>query len=83
VEEKISDIAKDYKTIVTAVPEFSQFSIEEFSHFRMLISSRIFGICVDGKKTDALVPLAGKRGVKQLCRYAKSQEASAKRLGVQ
>ncbi len=58
VEEKISDVAKDYQTITSAVPEFSQFSLEEFSHVRMLISSRIFGIMVDGRKTDSLVPLA-------------------------
>jgi histone-lysine N-methyltransferase SETD3 len=59
VEEKISDVKKDYHTIVTAVPEFSQFSFEEFAQVRMLISSRIFGICINGLKTDALVPLAG------------------------
>jgi len=59
VEEKISDVAKDYETIVKAVQEFAQFSLLEFSQVRMLISSRIFGINVEGKKTDALVPLAG------------------------
>ena len=59
VEEKIADVAKDYQTICTAVKEFSQYSLEEFSHVRMLISSRIFGITIDGKKTDSLVPLAG------------------------
>ena len=58
VEEKIADVAKDYNTIVTAVPEFTQYTLEEFSHIRMLVSSRIFGITVDGKKTDSLVPLA-------------------------
>eukprot|EP00826_Nyctotherus_ovalis_P039605 TRINITY_DN381_c0_g1_i1.p1 TRINITY_DN381_c0_g1~~TRINITY_DN381_c0_g1_i1.p1 ORF type:complete len:477 (+),score=178.23 TRINITY_DN381_c0_g1_i1:513-1943(+) len=58
VEDKIEDVAKDYKTIVDAVPEFAQYSLKEFSHARMLISSRIFGIMVDGKKTDSLVPLA-------------------------
>ncbi len=60
VEEKISDIAKDYRTITEAVPEFKQFSLLEFSQVRMLVSSRIFGICINGKKTDGLVPLAGK-----------------------
>lgn len=58
MEEKVSDLSKDYKTICTAVPEFSQFSLQEFSTVRMLISSRIFGITVKGVKTDALVPLA-------------------------
>ena len=39
-------------------PEFSKYPLKEFSHVRMLISSRIFGITVDGKKTDSLVPLS-------------------------
>lgn len=58
VEDKILDVAKDYKTISTAVPEYTQFSLEEYSQVRMLISSRIFGISIKGHKTDGLVPLA-------------------------
>ncbi|MDR3737337.1 MAG: SET domain-containing histone-lysine N-methyltransferase [Acidobacteriaceae bacterium] len=58
MEEKVADVARDYKTITTAVEEFKQFSLEEFSQVRMLVSSRIFGIAIEGKKTDALVPLA-------------------------
>jgi histone-lysine N-methyltransferase SETD3 len=58
VESKIEDVAKDYQTIVNDVPEFTKYSLKEFSHVRMLISSRIFGINVNGKKTDSLVPLA-------------------------
>ncbi len=60
VEEKIADIARDYQTITKAVPEFAQFSLQEFSQVRMLVSSRIFGISIRKCKTDALVPLAGK-----------------------
>ncbi len=59
VEEKISDLKKDYETITTAVPEFAQYSLLEFSQVRMLVSSRIFGITINGKVTDGLVPLAG------------------------
>jgi len=58
VEERLSDMTKDYKNICTAVEEFSQFSFEEFAKTRMLISSRIFGINIHGGKTDGLVPLA-------------------------
>jgi len=58
VEEKISDLGKDYKTICDAVPEYKQFTLAEFSHARMLVSSRIFGITIEGRKTDSLVPLA-------------------------
>lgn len=58
VRGRIKDVARDYTTIVNAVPEFARHSLKDFSHARMLISSRIFGITVDGAFTDALVPLA-------------------------
>ena len=58
VETKIEDVSRDYQTIIDTVPEFSQFTLKEFSHVRMLISSRIFGINVNNVKTDSLVPLA-------------------------
>ena len=58
VNEKISDIQEDYGTICRAVPEYSQFPIEEFSKVRMAVSSRIFGMVIDSEKTDGFVPLA-------------------------
>ena len=58
VNEKVDDIKEDYNTICKAVPEFSQFSIPEFSMIRMAVSSRIFGMQIDGVKTDGFVPLA-------------------------
>lgn len=58
VNEKIDDIQVDYNTICNAVPEYSQFPIEEFSKIRMAVSSRIFGMQIDGVKTDGFVPLA-------------------------
>jgi hypothetical protein len=59
VEEKIDDIATDYNAICEVVPEFSQFPIEEFSQIRMMVSSRIFGMNIEGTKTDGFVPYAG------------------------
>jgi histone-lysine N-methyltransferase SETD3 len=58
VNEKIDDIQVDYNTICKAVPEYSQFPIEEFSKIRMAVSSRIFGMQIDGVKTDGFVPYA-------------------------
>jgi protein-histidine N-methyltransferase len=40
------------------VPEFSQFPIHEYSEIRMMVSSRIFGIQVEGVKTDGFVAYA-------------------------
>ncbi len=58
VEEKIEDIKTDYDLICEKVPEYSQFSITEFSEIRMMVSSRIFGMNIGGKKTDGFVPMA-------------------------
>eukprot|EP00826_Nyctotherus_ovalis_P056957 TRINITY_DN7776_c0_g1_i5.p1 TRINITY_DN7776_c0_g1~~TRINITY_DN7776_c0_g1_i5.p1 ORF type:complete len:558 (+),score=117.68 TRINITY_DN7776_c0_g1_i5:94-1767(+) len=58
VKDKIEDIASDYMEIVEKVPEFSRFSLQEFSHVRMLVSSRVFATHLDGRHTDSLVPLA-------------------------
>ena len=58
INEKIIDIQEDYNEICKAVPEFSQFSLLEFSKIRMAVSSRIFGMEIDGKTTDGFVPLA-------------------------
>ena len=58
VEEKIEDIKTDFDLICEKVPEYTQFTLKEFSEIRMMVSSRIFGMNIDGKKTDGFVPMA-------------------------
>lgn len=58
VEDKVEDMRKDYEAIVDVAPEFAQHSLEEFKRVRTLVSSRIFGVKINGSKTDVLVPLA-------------------------
>lgn len=58
VNEKIEDIQTDYDLICKEVPEYKQFTIQEYSKVRMIVSSRIFGITVNGVKTDGFVPYA-------------------------
>jgi len=58
IHEKIEDIKADYNLICKEVPEYSQFTIQEYSEVRMIVSSRIFGITVNGVKTDGFVPYA-------------------------
>jgi histone-lysine N-methyltransferase SETD3 len=58
VEEKIEDVKADFDLICEKVPEYSQFDYTEFSEIRMMVSSRIFGMNIDGKKTDGFVPMA-------------------------
>ena len=58
VNEKVEDIKIDYNLICKEVPEFKQYSMKEYSEVRMIVSSRIFGISVNGVKTDGFVPYA-------------------------
>lgn len=58
VIEKIDDIKADYDLICDKVPEYTQFTLKEFSEIRMMVSSRIFGMNINGKKTDGFVPMA-------------------------
>jgi len=58
VKEKIADMKKDYEAILKIAPEIKQFSFTKFCWARMTASSRIFGLKINKKKTDAFVPLA-------------------------
>lgn len=58
ITDKIRDIQTDYNLITTEVPEFKQFSLKEYSEMRMMVCSRIFGITIEGVKTDGFVAYA-------------------------
>lgn len=58
INDKIDEIKKDYDLVCSEVPEFAQFPLEEYTELRMIVASRIFGITIDGVKTDAFVPYA-------------------------
>ena len=44
ISEKIKDIQADYSMICKEVPDYKQFPLKEYSEFRMMVASRIFGI---------------------------------------
>ncbi len=56
--DKKEDMKKDYDDICIKIPEFTKFTFKEFCEIRMAVSSRIFCVKIDGKKTDVLAPLA-------------------------
>ena len=58
VEEKIDDVKTDYDNICDKVPEYENFPFTRFSQIRMMVSSRIFGMNIEGTKTDGFVPMA-------------------------
>lgn len=49
---------RDYLNIVAIDSSFERFTLEKFCEARLLVSSRVFGIVMEGLKTDALVPMA-------------------------
>lgn len=58
ISDKIKDISADYNMICKEVPEYQQFPLKEYSEYRMMVASRIFGIQINGHKTDAFVAYA-------------------------
>lgn len=58
ITDKIKDIQADYSLICKEVPEYRQFPLKEYSEMRMMVASRIFGIQIEGHKTDAFVAYA-------------------------
>lgn len=60
--EKISDrlesLSREYEAIKEAVPDFEKYTLHEFIWARLVVITRIFGLVIDDKKTDGLVPYA-------------------------
>jgi histone-lysine N-methyltransferase SETD3 len=54
----MADMRSDYESICNIFPEFERFSYNDFKKFRLIVSSRLFGINIGKLRTDALVPLA-------------------------
>lgn len=51
-------LEQDYKSICSLEPEFSRFSLRDFTWGRLVTITRIFGFDIKGLKTSGLVPLA-------------------------
>ncbi len=58
VEQKITDMKRDYEAICSVYPGFRKYEYEDFKNYRLVVSSRLFGINVGKFRTDAMVPLA-------------------------
>ena len=56
--EKKEDMKADYNKLCEYLPDYKQFPYLKFCEARVLISSRIFGIAINGNKTDVLAPFA-------------------------
>ena len=59
VKEKRKDIEEDYNVLCSLIDNYKDnISFSDFFTMRIIVSSRIFGIKINGIKVDALVPLA-------------------------
>lgn len=58
IKEKVYDLKRDYDYVTQSCPTFCKYSFREFCWARMIVGSRIFGLKIDGIKTEILVPFA-------------------------
>jgi histone-lysine N-methyltransferase SETD3 len=58
IAERKENLRLEYDNLCRYIPSFAQFDFDAFVWARLVVISRIFGITVNGKKTDGLVPLA-------------------------
>jgi len=58
IADRIDSLKKEYDNIRRAVPEFGQYTHEDFVWARLVVITRIFGLVIEGNKTDGLVPYA-------------------------
>jgi histone-lysine N-methyltransferase SETD3 len=58
IADRIDSLRREYDNIRRAVPEFAEYSHEQFIWARLVVITRIFGLVIQGNKTDGLVPYA-------------------------
>ncbi len=58
IDEELKEIKDEYDTIVKAVPEFTMFSLDEYTKNKTLVISRIFYVTIHGKEDHIMVPMA-------------------------
>jgi len=55
---RIESLQAEYNNLCEHVPQFARFSHKQFVWARLVVITRIFGLVIDGVKTDGLVPMA-------------------------
>jgi len=58
IADRIDSLRREYESIRRLVPEFGRFTLDEFIWARLAVITRIFGLVIEGNKTDGLVPYA-------------------------
>lgn len=58
IADRLESLQAEYDALRRALPEFNQWRFEEFVWARLAVITRIFGLVIDGLKTDGMVPYA-------------------------
>jgi histone-lysine N-methyltransferase SETD3 len=58
IADRKEDLLAEYENICKHAPEFRQYTHKEFVWARLAVITRIFGLVINGNKTDGLVPMA-------------------------
>lgn len=58
MKDRVDSLQLEYDNICEHVPQFRRFSHKDFVWARLVVITRIFGMVIDGVKTDGLVPMA-------------------------
>merc|ERR1719250_261191 len=58
MKDRIESLQAEYDNICENVPQFKRFPHKDFVWARLVVITRIFGMVIDGIKTDGLVPMA-------------------------
>ncbi len=58
IADRKEDLLAEYENICKYLPDFKQYTYKEFVWARLAVITRIFGLVINGNKTDGLVPMA-------------------------
>ena len=58
IHERVLDIKRDYDKVFVLVAAFRKYSFFDFCWARTMVGSRMFGVHIDGVKTNILAPFA-------------------------
>ncbi len=54
IADRKLELKEEYDNICNSVPEFSRYTLDEFIWARLVVITRIFGLVINGTKTDGL-----------------------------
>jgi len=58
LQKKKKEMKEDYDLLTNAIPGYSKYDYNLFRKMREVISSRVFGVTIKGKKNDIIAPYA-------------------------